>query len=134
MNLSEKIEEIKGKPEHVRLRYAWFCVSISMVLIISIWVFSVKSSVTDLNSDNLVPTNGLDEVVSQFNAQNDVQQENLDNVQENIGNEEESVKIEGMKEQPESDGAKTVQDSPEKSESQGMDQSNVAAPNLFLND
>jgi hypothetical protein len=42
MNLSDKIEEIRQKPEHEKIRYVWGMVAISMVLIVSIWVISFK--------------------------------------------------------------------------------------------
>lgn len=43
MNLTEKIEAIRQKPEHVRLRYVWFLVVICMTFIFIIWIFSLKS-------------------------------------------------------------------------------------------
>lgn len=43
MNLTNKIEEIRKKPEHERVRYVWMMVSISMVFIVFIWFFSFKS-------------------------------------------------------------------------------------------
>ncbi|MFH0969796.1 MAG: hypothetical protein V1804_04775 [Patescibacteria group bacterium] len=44
MNISQKIEEIRQKPEHIRLRYVWGSVAISMIFIIIIWVFSFSES------------------------------------------------------------------------------------------
>lgn len=43
MNLMDKIEEIRQKPEHERLRYVWFMVGISMLVIIFVWAVSFKS-------------------------------------------------------------------------------------------
>ena len=43
MNISEKIEDIRRQPQHVRLRYVWLCVSLSMLLIVIIWIFSIAS-------------------------------------------------------------------------------------------
>ena len=43
MNLTEKIEEIRQKPEHVRLRYVWFLVALCMAFIFIIWIFYLKS-------------------------------------------------------------------------------------------
>ncbi|EKE20417.1 MAG: hypothetical protein ACD_8C00001G0002 [uncultured bacterium] len=43
MNLTDKIEEIRQKPENERVKYVWFMVSLSMTLIIFIWFFSFKS-------------------------------------------------------------------------------------------
>lgn len=39
----DKIEEIRQKPEHERIRYVWIMVAISMIVIIFIWVVSFKS-------------------------------------------------------------------------------------------
>lgn len=44
MNLNEKIEKIRRQPEPVRLRYIWACVSISMFLIITVWLLSLSTS------------------------------------------------------------------------------------------
>jgi hypothetical protein len=41
MNISEKITQMRLEPQHVRLRYVWISVAISMVFIIAIWIFSV---------------------------------------------------------------------------------------------
>lgn len=42
-NISKKIEEIRRKPEHIRLRYAWLCVGVSMVFILIVWFFSLSA-------------------------------------------------------------------------------------------
>jgi ABC-type sugar transport system permease subunit len=44
MGLIEKIEEIRKKPDHIKLRYVWFFVAICMILVIAIWFFSLKTS------------------------------------------------------------------------------------------
>ncbi len=44
MGLLEKIEEIRQKPEHIRLRYVWVMVAISMVFILFIWIMSLKAN------------------------------------------------------------------------------------------
>jgi hypothetical protein len=43
MNLYEKIEEIRAKPEHIRVRYVWAMVAISMFFVLLIWAFSISS-------------------------------------------------------------------------------------------
>lgn len=47
MNINDKLEEIRKKPEHIRLRYVWAMVAISMFFVIIIWFFSLKSSQTE---------------------------------------------------------------------------------------
>ncbi|HBI17386.1 MAG: hypothetical protein UR60_C0007G0010 [Candidatus Moranbacteria bacterium GW2011_GWF2_34_56] len=49
MNITDKIEEIRRKPEHERVRYVWAMVSLSMIFVIFIWFFSFKNM---LGSDN----------------------------------------------------------------------------------
>lgn len=43
MNISKKIEEIRAEPEHIRLRWVWGSVAVSMMIIIAIWIFSIGS-------------------------------------------------------------------------------------------
>jgi hypothetical protein len=43
MNIYDKIEEIRQKPEYIRKRYVWFCVIVSMVIVLGIWTLSLKS-------------------------------------------------------------------------------------------
>lgn len=52
MNINRKIEEIRQKPEHIRLRYIWGLVAISMLFIVTIWVFSMKESAKKLHSED----------------------------------------------------------------------------------
>ena len=41
MNIQEKIAQIRLEPEHIRLRYVWGAVAISMFFIVGIWIFSM---------------------------------------------------------------------------------------------
>lgn len=43
MGLQEKIEEIRRKPEHIRIRYVWMWVGISMVFVLAIWLASLSA-------------------------------------------------------------------------------------------
>ncbi len=44
MSISDKIEEIRKKPEHIRLRYVWAGVAVVMFFIIIIWIFSLQEA------------------------------------------------------------------------------------------
>lgn len=44
MSLQDKIEEIRKKPEHIRLRYVWVLTVISAFFIIIIWILSISFS------------------------------------------------------------------------------------------
>ncbi len=48
MGLSQKIDEIRKKPEHIRMRYVFASVLIAMIFIFLIWVFSVRESFKEL--------------------------------------------------------------------------------------
>lgn len=39
--IESNIEEIRRKPENIRIRYVWACVAFSMVFILVIWFFSI---------------------------------------------------------------------------------------------
>jgi heme exporter protein D len=43
MNINKKIEQIRHQPEHVRVRYVWICVAISMLVVLMFWFFSIAS-------------------------------------------------------------------------------------------
>lgn len=48
-SLNQKIEEIRQKPEHIRMRYVWAWLAISMIFIFGIWIFSVKENFKSVN-------------------------------------------------------------------------------------
>jgi preprotein translocase subunit SecF len=50
-NISEKIEEVRQKPEHIRMRYVWFWLAVSMAFVVLIWIFSVKENFRSINFD-----------------------------------------------------------------------------------
>lgn len=52
MDISKKIEEIRQKPEHIRIRYVWGSVAVSMVMIVIIWIFSLEDSLKRIDSNN----------------------------------------------------------------------------------
>jgi len=41
--ISDKIEEIRQQPEHIRLRWVWGAVAVSMLFVLAIWIFSIGS-------------------------------------------------------------------------------------------
>ena len=51
MNIQEKIEEIRRQPEHIRMRYVFGSVSVSMVLIGILWIFSLTTSFQDRSGE-----------------------------------------------------------------------------------
>lgn len=56
MSLQGKLDEIRRKPEHIRIRYVWMWVAISMVFVIAIWIVSIvaqnkKNSASEMTPD-----------------------------------------------------------------------------------
>ena len=48
MDIDKKIEEIRQKPEHERVKYVYGAVILSMLLIITLWIFSIRESIRDI--------------------------------------------------------------------------------------
>lgn len=44
MDINRKIEEIRKKPEHIRMRYVWGAVALCMSFIFIIWIFSLHET------------------------------------------------------------------------------------------
>ena len=66
MDIFKKIEQIREKPEHIRMRYVWGLVSFFIVIIIFIWIFSLKNTFEnlgkkDINIDKLNIMNNIKE-------------------------------------------------------------------------
>jgi hypothetical protein len=53
MNIERKLEEIRQKPEHIRMRYVWGAVAVCMFLVILIWIFSFKNTFESSSSDKV---------------------------------------------------------------------------------
>lgn len=86
MGLMEKIEDIRRKPEHIRKRYVWFFVGISMMFIVMIWFFSFDSRIAK-PTGSVDPYEGLGDIADQFDAQKDSMRTTIDSVKDVIGQE-----------------------------------------------
>ena len=84
MGLYDKLEEIRKKPEHIRLRYVWAMVTISMIFILAIWFFSLKSE--QASAPSVTDGIGNSEIVNQFNAQKDSLQNTVNGVKNAMQN------------------------------------------------
>ena len=47
IKIKEKIEQINKEPAHIRMRYVWGCVAVSMFIIFIVWIFSIVSMFTN---------------------------------------------------------------------------------------
>ncbi|EKE21961.1 MAG: hypothetical protein ACD_7C00086G0013 [uncultured bacterium] len=83
MSLMDKIEEIRQKPEHEKIRYVWGMVAICMFFVIFIWIFSFKSMFRGNESVNsgTDPASGLEKIEDNSDLTNSNAENN--NVQEN---------------------------------------------------
>lgn len=64
MSIQEKIDEIRKKPEHIRLRWAWGLTAVSIFLIIIIWLTSVRFQVR--NSQKETSNTNQEDLLEQF--------------------------------------------------------------------
>ena len=49
--LERKIDEIRAQPEHIRVRYMWGAMAISMAFIIVIWLMSIRINFVNMRND-----------------------------------------------------------------------------------
>lgn len=56
MDLQKKIEEIRRRPESERWKYVWGCVAFSMLLVLTLWILSMRSSVQRFPDQSLERT------------------------------------------------------------------------------
>lgn len=65
MDLSKKLEEIRQKPEHVRLRYVWAAVAVSMFFVFLIWIFSFGQNIKQAEKNEVFLPDFKSELESQ---------------------------------------------------------------------
>jgi hypothetical protein len=77
MKLAEKIETIRQKPEHIRLRYVWFLVVLCMTFIFIIWIFSLKGKPVSapVIQDNIISPDLTEEFQAQKESWQETQQQ-----------------------------------------------------------
>jgi hypothetical protein len=85
MDLQKKLAEIRRKPEHIRLRYTYAAVAISMFFVILLWIYSLSGSIkkADLVKKQNVFEDLKNQKKSLQDATNDVKKsfDDLDNSQ-----------------------------------------------------
>lgn len=68
--ISNKIEEIRREPEHVRIRWVWTYVIFSMLIIVAIWIFSMTSLFQgDKKIQDAAQTPGINEQLQELKQQ-----------------------------------------------------------------
>ena len=122
MGFYDKIEEIRRKPEHVRLRYVWVCVAISMVFVVGIWVLSLKNRNYQAQNSGEVAGQAsiFDELKKQKETLGQYQQEMNDikgSVQEGLQNAQEQ---QTAQDQPSGSGQQVAPNQPNISNKEGF--------------
>jgi len=82
MGIMDKVEEIRKKPENIRLRYVWFFVALSMIFVIILWIFSLQASKQESQSANSKGNPFDSDILNQFREQKkalDATQQNMQN-------------------------------------------------------
>lgn len=64
MNINKKIEEIRMQPEHIRMRWVWGAVGISMFFIFIVWLFSLQALFAQNNELEQTDNSQLNEMFS----------------------------------------------------------------------
>mgnify|MGYP006936277095 CR=1 FL=1 len=86
MNLIKKIEEVRRQPEHVRMRYVWTCVAISMMFVVFLWLFSIKIMFSQ-TKENAVSSGAVRDFSEQLNEFKE-SVSSLKDLQQPLGSEE----------------------------------------------
>ena len=49
--IEKKVHEVQQQPEHIRLRWVWGSVAITMLFVVIIWAMSMRVNFLNINSD-----------------------------------------------------------------------------------
>jgi len=82
MNIHEKLESIRSKPEHIRMRYVWFFVAVSMLFVIILWILSFQVSQKESQPDPAGNNLFNSDIIDQFSEQKKI----LDDTREKVEN------------------------------------------------
>jgi len=88
MNITEKVEQIRQKPEHIRLRYVWFFVSLGMAIVLIVWFFSVKMQMMQFDgaANNANMTEDIGTAINQFSQQGASIKDAVDKTKQSLTN------------------------------------------------
>lgn len=79
-----KVEEIRKKPEHIRMRYVWFFVAVSMLFVIIIWIFSLVTSQQNTRTDSTNSDPFNSDIFDQFGDQKKALDDTRKNIQDSL--------------------------------------------------
>ena len=81
MNIERKIEEIRRQPEHIKLRYIYALMAISLVFVLLIWFFSFFA--VEKKSDKQLEIKNQT-IINDFNAQKKSMQDATNDAKKSI--------------------------------------------------
>lgn len=87
MGIIEKIEEIRNKPEHIRLRYVWFFVALSMGVVLFVWFSSMKMQMMQFDGSNNGMTEKLGATANEFSKQSQSLKTTVENTKKSLTDE-----------------------------------------------
>lgn len=66
MDINSKIEEIRRKPEHIRVRYFWVTMIISIIFVLFLWIFSLKENLSSISIQNESTSEITEQIKEEF--------------------------------------------------------------------
>lgn len=90
MGLIEKIEEIRKKPDQIKMRYVWILVLICLPVILLIWFFSIKNDLgesSERKSNLKQSTNEIQKSGADLLREIEKQKENMQNAESSLQSE-----------------------------------------------
>lgn len=66
MDINSKIEEIRRKPEHIRVRYFWATMIISIIFVLFLWIFSLKENLSSISIQNESTSEITEQIKEEF--------------------------------------------------------------------
>ena len=86
MGLMDKVEEIRKQPEHIRMRYVWFFVALSMFFVIILWIFSLTTAKPEAQSSPAENTFFNSGIINDFSQQQRTLDEARKNAEKSLSN------------------------------------------------
>lgn len=69
MSLISFIKNLQNKPRYFRIQILWFSVFLSMIIIVSLWFFSLKYSIRNFSNQETDEFEELSETIKQVNQE-----------------------------------------------------------------
>ncbi len=81
MSIAEKLEHIRKQPEHIRVRYVFLCVGVSMVFVLVLWLVSLGQNLKNIRDNasvqSVIQSPPLEGAVRELQKQRDTLNEGM---------------------------------------------------------